>query len=141
MYVMSDNEILRKAKKRVKARKGFYGHLSAYVSVGLFFLLMNIATWGDSHEWWFFFPMLPWGVGLLIHYLSVFGFPGSGALSDAWEEREMEKAIRHVRRQEGLPPEPEVSEDLDFPREGGLELPDLDKRKEAQTRWDERDIV
>jgi len=77
------------AQKRVKQKKGFFVHFAVYLSVGLFFFLMNLATF--EGDWWFFFPLLPWGMGLGIHYLITFGFPGSGVLSREWEEKELQK--------------------------------------------------
>ncbi|MBK6950308.1 MAG: 2TM domain-containing protein [Haliscomenobacter sp.] len=136
------NEILKRAKKRVKARKGFYAHLASFIAVGIFFFLMNMATLGEEPNLWFFFPMLPWMVGLLIHYLRVFGFPVTGALSEEWEAREMYKAIRHERMKEGLPPDPDEAEEAFYPPASqDLELPDLKKQKDPLTRWDDKDIV
>lgn len=135
------NEILKRAKKRVKARKGFFLHFASFLSVGIFFFLMNMVTLGEEPNLWFFFPMLPWLIGLLIHYLSVFGFPVNGALSEEWEAKEMYRAIRIERLKEGLPPEPEeqVEDFLDLGED--LELPELKKQKDPLTRWDEKDIV
>lgn len=129
-----EDPILRKAQKRVKAKKGFYTHLASFVSVGIFFLLLNLFTY--EGELWFFFPLLPWMVGVLIHYFTTFGFPGTEIMTDGWEERQLEKEVREILQKEGslrravseLPP-----------AEEGLELPDLEKTKEKQ--WSDRDFV
>ena len=135
-------DIYKEAKKRVEAKKGFFGHLSAYVSVGIFFFVMNMLT--DPFDLWFFFPMLPWGIGLLIHYLAVFGFPGSKALSKEWEQKELEKeierlqAIRNLEHQvkgEQFPRSDEPEEKLD------LEKLSRQKIKEKQARWNDQDLV
>ena len=84
-------DIRRKARKRVKVIKGFYIHAYSYVIMGGFFFFMNMAT--DPFDMWFFFPMMPWGVGLAFHYLAVFGIPGSRILSREWEEREYERQL------------------------------------------------
>lgn len=99
---MNQDDKYIRARKRVKAKKGFYGHLSSYVVVGIFFFAMNMLT--DPFDIWWPFPMLSWGIGLGIHYLTVFGFPGSGVLSKEWEDREMEKELRRV----GYDPEEEL---------------------------------
>lgn len=91
---MNQDDKYSRARKRVKAKKGFYSHLSTYVVVGIFFFGMNMLT--DPFDIWWPFPMLSWGIGLAIHYLTVFGFPGSGVMSKEWEDREMEKELRRV---------------------------------------------
>jgi hypothetical protein len=127
-------DIYRQARKQVKKKKGVYIHLAVYLSVGLFFLLLNLATF--EGEWWFFFPLLPWGVGLSIHYLSVFGIPGTDILTKEWEKREMEQELRKRGYSQSdrpaLPPESQAGEkDLD------LNAPEKMKEK----RWEEDDIV
>jgi len=84
------------ARKKVKKKKGFYTHLSVFIAVGIFFLAMNIATFHESGEWWFFFPLLPWSVGLFIHYFSIFGLPGTDILTKEWEDRELEKEMKKL---------------------------------------------
>lgn len=128
------DEIYHKARKRLKAKKGFYKHLSAYIAVALFFFIMNMVTLGENPELWFFFPMLPWGIGLLIHYFSVFGLPFTGALTEEWEKNELEKELERARREYGdySLPAPEDREDK-------MELKEL--RKEKQPNWDKEDLV
>ncbi len=127
-------EIYYKAKKRMKAKKGFFKHLSAYIAVGMFFFIMNMVTLGRDPELWFFFPMLPWGIGLLIHYFSIFGLPFTGALSEEWEKKEMEKEIDRARREYGDYSLPAPEE-----REEYMDLREL--RKEKQTDWNREDLV
>ncbi len=128
-------DIYKKAEKRVKAKKAFYSHLAAYISVAMFFFIMNMVTLGENPRLWFFFPMLPWGVGLLIHYFATFGLPFSGALSENWEKEEMERELRKARREYG------DLEDLDT-QSGQEEFMDLKEiRKEKQPNWDKEDLV
>ncbi len=132
------NIIEVKAKKRVKAKKGFYVHFVTFISVGIFFFLMNIATFGDSGEWWFFFPMIPWSVGLFIHYFVIFGIPGTNIMTDGWKEREMEKEIQRLQEKHGYI-EPEDDHLEDFHEEDTLDLKEV--KKEKTKRWDDRDLV
>ncbi len=118
----------RIAKKRVKKKKGFYSHASVFLAVGSFFFVLNMLT--DPYDIWFFFPLLPWSVGLIIHYLSVFGLPG-GALSEEWEEKEMEKEMRKLDRHVEYPDPPhEVDEELE-----------LKEFKKLRREWDDQDFV
>jgi len=128
------DEIYRKAKKRMQAKKSFYKHLSAYIAVGMFFFIMNMVTLGNDPELWFFFPMLPWGIGLLIHYFTTFGLPFSGALSEEWEKSEMEREIERARREHG---DYRLSAPQD--KEDYLDLKRVEKEKQPQ--WDKEDLV
>lgn len=130
-----EDYIYRAARKRVKQKKGFYGHLSAYIAVGVFFLTMNLAT--DPWDLWFFYPMMPWGIGLLIHYFGVFGLPGKDrALTPKWEEREMEKEIQRLQRLHKTK-EKENFDTLDLP---SFDTPP-EKIRERSGRWKEDDLV
>lgn len=121
--------IYQQARKRVQEKKGFYTHLTVYISVGAFFLAMNILTmdpW-EPDKWWFFFPLMPWGVGLLIHYFSVFGLPGTDILTQKWEEQEMEKELHRLRKKKENMPEEK------------LDLKEVQKVKKEN--WNEDDLV
>ncbi|MCB0569002.1 MAG: 2TM domain-containing protein [Phaeodactylibacter sp.] len=137
---MEEDQIYRQAKKKVKAKKGFYAHLGSYIAVGIFFLAMNLLTFKDGgHEIWFMYPMLPWGVGLLIHYFAIFGLPGNRAMSDKWEEQEMQKELDRLRRKyqgrlEAPQEEPE-SLDLDTLNK------EKEKIKEKRSDWRDEDLV
>lgn len=90
---MNEEEIkYQRAKKRVRALRGFYVHFGVYVLVNLFLFLLNIVI-SPAHLW-FFLPLLGWGIGVIAHALSVFG---SGRLFGAdWEE----KKIREIMEKE-----------------------------------------
>lgn len=129
-----EDYIYRKARKRVKQKKGFYGHLSVYIAVGVFFLTMNLVT--NPWDLWFFYPMMPWGVGLLIHYFAIFGLPGKErVLTHKWEEQEMEREIRRLERLHKHKKE----DNFDT-----LDLPSFNQPQEKvpeKKRWDEEDLV
>jgi 2TM domain len=125
-----EEDIYYKAKKRIKAKKGFYTHLGVYLACGVFFFLMNMLTW--EGELWFPFPLLPWGIGLAIHGFSIFGLPG-GKMSERWEEEELRKEVERQRRIHGVP-EPNA---LELP-EDELELKEFKKLREE---WDDKDFV
>ncbi|MCB0638102.1 MAG: 2TM domain-containing protein [Lewinella sp.] len=63
---MDDYEI---ARKRVKAKQGFYAHFGVYVAMSAFFLFLNASTGGYP---WFMFPVLGWGIGVAHHALNTF---------------------------------------------------------------------
>jgi hypothetical protein len=117
----SDREI-KEAKKRVKKKKDFYGHLMVYLAVNLVFLFITRGGWR--------FVSLFWGIGLASHFFSVFGIPGTGQGSDEWEQQEVEKELRKMKkRNQG----PKVSNSKDLDEK--LELRQMDRR------YDDSDFV
>jgi len=135
-----EQELLEIAKKRVAKKKGFYGHLAAYVAVGAFFFAMNMVSFEESERYWWFFPMMPWGIGVLIHYFTVFGLPfiDGNALSAEWEQKELEKEIRIARRERQLE---DASDDNFQDDEDYLDLDQPLPKKEKRDNWDKEDLV
>ncbi|MGB0880516.1 MAG: 2TM domain-containing protein [Polaribacter sp.] len=94
-----------KARKRVKDIKGFYVHLMVYVLVNLFIsgviifgltrdeedsITEAISNFGVYSTWIF------WGIGILFHWLGVFGFKSIGFSRD-WEERKIKELMEKDR--------------------------------------------
>ncbi|MDX1943580.1 MAG: 2TM domain-containing protein [Saprospiraceae bacterium] len=125
---------LEKARKRVKKKKEFYQHLASYIAVGTFFFLMNVVT--SFGDWWFYFPMLGWGIGLVIHFFSVFGIPGVVNYNDDWEERAIQEELERLRKNK--PPRQERATE-----EEELELKELQKEsvERKDKKWDDSELV
>ena len=94
---MNTEKAYKLAQKRVKAKKGFYWHLSAYVILSTFLILMNLLT---APKPWALFPIIGWGVGVLFHALAVFGIPFTGILGKEWEDKQIEKELLKLQEQE-----------------------------------------
>ena len=60
---------------RMQALKGFYIHATTFVVVNIALLAINVLV---SGVWWFYWPLIGWGIGLGVHALAVFGFGGGG---------------------------------------------------------------
>jgi len=97
---MTDDDIRRKAIARVQAKKGFFTHLTVYLAVNIFLWVIWLVTTGGT-AWgtgsmrgymWPLFPTLGWGIGLVIHCVSVFAFHGG------WEDSEVEKEIARMKK-------------------------------------------
>jgi len=119
---MSSEYFFEEAKKRVKKKKEFYGHLAAFCAVGIFFFGMALVVGRDDPEAYigFSIPMLGWSIGLIIHYLNVFGFPGKNrVLSQEWEQKEIDKELRHMGA-------PMIDDEIDE-----LELKEMVKRRDG----------
>ena len=79
----------QKARERVEAIKGFYIHLIVYVVVN--FILFSINMIASPDSLWFFWPLMGWGIAIVIHALFVFGVgPRFGA---DWEERKIRELM------------------------------------------------
>ena len=120
------------AKKRVKKVKGFYRHFATWLIFGAFFIILNLKT--SPFEFWAFYPIIGWGIGVALHALSVFGLPGLGK---DWEERMIDKEMAKLE-QEAYERRQAESGQLpyrtDMPEEG-LEL------KEVRKEWRDSDLV
>ncbi len=135
---MSEQErraLQRKAKNRVLAKKGFYIHFGIYVIFSLFLFAINLLT--DPADYWFYYPVLSWGVAIALHYLVTFGVPGSDILSQEWEQRELEKEMYILQRKKELEVGKDSFPDMDEEEPGELELRDPVRLKR---NWDD-DLV
>lgn len=79
-----------KARKRIKEIKGFYQHLFAYILFIPFTTFINYQTYWDYK--WFWYPLLGWGLGVIIHGFCV--FVHKGKFGSNWEARKIEALIR-----------------------------------------------
>ncbi|MEO9570143.1 MAG: 2TM domain-containing protein [Polaribacter sp.] len=89
-----------RAKKRVKAIKGFYVHLIVFIIVNIFIsgviifgltqsgydLVDTFSNFGVYSTWFF------WGIGMFFHWLGVFGFKSIG-FGSGWEERKIKELM------------------------------------------------
>ncbi|MDM0030827.1 2TM domain-containing protein [Variovorax sp. J22P271] len=75
------------ARRRAKAKLGWFAHAAIYALVNFGLIALSLAN-GRS---WAIYPLLGWGVGLLAHGLSVWMLPPGGALLGRMVERERAK--------------------------------------------------
>jgi hypothetical protein len=89
MYGYQNNEqsVYYQAQRIVRAKLGFYRHLTSYVFVNAMLFVIWLVTQSpdvnlgglhihNRNDPWFLVVLLFWGIGLVAHYLSVFAFPG-----------------------------------------------------------------
>jgi hypothetical protein len=84
-----------RAHARVQAIKGFYVHSIAFVVVNIALFALNALVGG---VWWFYWPIIGWGIGLGLHAFGVFGFGGGGPWGQEWEERKVQAMMDEERR-------------------------------------------
>lgn len=89
-----------RAKKRVDNIKSFYIHFTVYILVNIFISAIIIFGLTSDEGLTFsqaishpgvYMTWLGWGIGVVIHWLSVFGFPK--VISQDWEERKIRELM------------------------------------------------
>jgi hypothetical protein len=78
------------AIKQLKKRRDFYGHVLVYCLVNSF-LVVIWAIISVHSVFWPIFPMLIWGVGLILNAWDVYR-------SDTFSEERIQREIEHQRR-------------------------------------------
>lgn len=125
-----NEELREKAKKKVDAKMAFFvcAIIFSFVSVLLLLLSFYITAAG----FWLRFPIPVLIMVLSILYLYAFGLPYSGALSEDWQEDEIEREMIKLYRQKKaqLPPLEDLSETE------VLELKELERLKK-KWEWNE----
>ena len=86
---MQNQEAYEKAKKKVERKLGFYIHLSIYAVVNIVLIIINLLA---SPEYiWCKWPLMGWGIAVIIHALSVFNPAGNSTIKEQMIEKEMNK--------------------------------------------------
>ncbi len=67
---ISEEEIYKEAKRRVKKKRGFYVDLGAYVIVNT--ILIIVWSLSDRGYPWFLWPLGTWGIFLLWAFIDEF---------------------------------------------------------------------
>lgn len=80
-------EAYLRAKEKVKKIVGFYWHLASYVIVNTFIIVIIVSNGNRLFSFGTFATALFWGIGLLFHFLSVFG--PDFLFGKNWEERKI----------------------------------------------------
>lgn len=89
-----DETAYKAALERAEMLQGYYIHLLVYVVVNTGLFLINLITRGDDGGWWFYWPLVGWGIGLGVHTMVVFG----GVFSEGWRQRKTEQIYRRKLR-------------------------------------------
>ena len=93
----NEDEIERIARKRAGAKLGWYIHALAYVVVNAMVFAMSQYAFGSRP--WSVFPLLGWGVGLVMHGLAVFVLGSGSGLREHLVAKERERLLRQRDRE------------------------------------------
>ncbi|MFC2012956.1 2TM domain-containing protein [Chloroflexota bacterium] len=70
---MTEEQVYEEARRRVKARKDFWGNFGSWAGVNvLLIIIWSLTNFGGYP--WFLWPLCIWGFFVLLHYLRVFVF-------------------------------------------------------------------
>lgn len=78
-----------RAQKKVKSLVGFYWHLASYVIVNIFIILLITMNGGRFWSFGTFATAFFWGIGLLFHFIGVFG--PDFIFGKDWEQRKIKE--------------------------------------------------
>ena len=97
---VEDTEAWKRARKRARRLREFYGHLMTYVLVSTLLVVIDLATGSSGRTFlgldWAFWPIGGWGVGVLLQAVRLFG---RGA---TWEQRKAEELYAKERERTTL---------------------------------------
>ena len=90
---MEHSEAYQSAKKRVEAKMSFYTHFTVYVAVILLLVVINLLS--SPGTIWFHWPMMGWGIAVVIHGIAVFVLPGRYTVTEEMIQKELNKSQTH----------------------------------------------
>lgn len=91
-----NEEAYIRAKKRVDDMVGFYWHLAVYIVINIFLIILIGVNSGSFWHFGTFATPLFWGIGLLFHFLGVFG--PNFMFGKDWEKRKIKEYMDKERR-------------------------------------------
>jgi hypothetical protein len=95
--VMTELEEYQRARDRVQEVKGLYAHAVMYLVANVALAILNLTTLEKNDGViWFIWPLIGWGVVLVVHAISVFGI--GRFLGRDWEQRHIQQELdrRHT---------------------------------------------
>ncbi|WP_439127399.1 2TM domain-containing protein [Polaribacter sp.] len=85
-----EHQLYLKAVQKIKDIKGFYTHFIASFLILPFLVFINLQTVPQFH--WFWYAIMAWCVGLLIHWINVFAFSKMDFKKE-WMEKKVLKFV------------------------------------------------
>lgn len=120
-------ELREQAKKKVKAKSGFYALLIIFSFTS--FVLAMLSFYLPGIGFWLILPIPVFVMVLGLLYLSIFGYSFKGTPADDWQEAEIEKELikLYQKRKEKFQADEKLTETE------MLELKTLEKQKQ---KWE-----
>lgn len=83
------DEAYRQARERAEMIQGFYIHFLVFAVINAGLFVLNWVTRADNGAWWFLWPLLIWGIGLIVHALVTL----VPVFSPQWAERRAQQIL------------------------------------------------
>lgn len=98
MEDLKDFEELKyeKAKKKANNIRAFYYQLTAYCVIIPVLIFINLTFVPEFH--WFWFSMIGWGTGVIMHGMEAFDL--NPFLGKNWEERKLKQFVEEEKRKQ-----------------------------------------
>ncbi|MCY4145543.1 MAG: 2TM domain-containing protein [Chloroflexi bacterium] len=90
---VTEDELRKRARKKLSARRELVQHLLSYILVNLFLWTIYLATWQEFP--WPLFVSGGWGIGIVSHLADYYFKHGKGA---EWREADIEREVIRQRR-------------------------------------------
>ncbi|MGG5506382.1 MULTISPECIES: 2TM domain-containing protein [unclassified Myroides] len=90
----NEQEILIQAKKNVERIKKFYAHLTMYIMVNTFLIVLNMMT--DSRFMWSLIVVFSWGIGLVADWMKTYNY--HFFLGKDWEDRKIREYMEQQNK-------------------------------------------
>ncbi len=87
---MDEKQAYENARRIVESRIDFFVHFLIYIVVNAVLFIINYKF--SRGRWWFYFPLLFWGIGIFSHFLSVFVF--SHDIREHWIEKKKQDLLK-----------------------------------------------
>ncbi|PHN02103.1 2TM domain-containing protein [Flavilitoribacter nigricans] len=81
--------MMENKRAQAKAKVEFRMHVFTFVAVIVLLAIINLITSPD--HLWFIWPMFGWGIGIVVHAITVYFFSGETSLKERMIENEMNK--------------------------------------------------
>ena len=91
---MTPEDIDRLARKRAGAKLGWFIHAGVYVLVNIVLFVLASQAVDMGRRPWNIYPALGWGLGLVLHGVSVFVLGTGSGLRERMVQREKEALLR-----------------------------------------------
>ena len=89
----SEDQVFRWARERAEMIQGLYIHLIVFTVINGGLFLINAMTRGEGGSWWFLWPLLIWGLGLMVHVLATV----APVFSPQWVDRRAQRIAAKYR--------------------------------------------
>jgi hypothetical protein len=84
-----EDQAYRRARERAEMVQGLYIHLLVFAVINAGLFAINWITRSDNGSWWFQWPLLIWGTGLIVHLLVTV----APVFSPEWAERRAQQIL------------------------------------------------